>query len=1256
MIDNHDPSNRQAPHRLLGGTLVLQEWLLFGVLLTAIGLFLVWDRYSTYREVDAEQRHLLAVQVRAVDENLSRQLIGISAAMRGLRNDLPSWSSDQVRVSASRRLKALGDAMPGVRTLLLLDRDGRVVASNRPELMDRQFSTREYFQQVRQQPDPQMLSLSPPFVSSLGVYVMNLTISVLAADGSFDGVVTATLDPDYFRSALRSTLYAKDVRGVVLHGDGAILMLEPPIEKVAGINLDEPGSFFRRHRHTGDVESVLTGISTATGDRRITALRTLHPQGLLIDKPIVVAVSRNHDAVFAAWRRQALIDGLLYALVVAATCITLMSMHRRQGAIDHLKQQRAEAERQSAERLELALEGADLGLWDVHVPSGATVVSERVDSMLGLPHHGGYPDSQAWSSRVHPDDWERVRDAKKAHLEGRTERFDETYRMRHADGHWIWMLDRSQVLERDAEGKALRMVGTHMDVTERMEVQLALERSEQSLATTLYSIGDAVIATDPQGLVVRMNATAERLTGWTLSEAIGQPLTTVFHIFNGSTGEPSIDPVKQVIESGEIVALANDTVLLSRDGSPHQISDSAAPIRTPHGEITGVVLVFSDVTQRYRIEQALRANEERLRSLLDNLASGVIMHGPDTQVLEANASACQMTGLTFDQMQGKSAFDASWTFLEEDGSTMARERFPVCQVAASGSAVNNLVLGVRRPDLPRPLWVLVNAYPVRGPDGNIEQIVVIFSDITERKEAVEELRLLAASVAQLNDIVIITEAGPLDESGPRIVFVNEAFHRITGWRSDEVIGRTPRLLQGPKTDPAELARIGAAIRRGEPVHAELINYTRQGAEYWVEFDIVPLLDRSGHVTHFVAVEREISERKRSEFERETLERRLREAQKMESIGTLAGGIAHDFNNILAAILGNVALARQDVAPGHPVLSSLEQINRAGLRARHLVQQILTFSRRDQHDFSLQSLGPVVEETIDMLRATLPAGVRLDVALPDRLITVRGDSTQLQQVLLNLCTNAWQALPEHGGRIEVGFERTTLDEAQRQRVPELPPGDCAHVWVRDNGSGMDEATRLRIFDPFFTTKGVGRGTGLGLSVVHGIVRAHRGAITLETAPGQGSTFHVYLPLLEAGAAEPAAAPISAVSRCGAGERVLYIDDDEVMVVMVERLLERSGFHVTVETDAAAAVARIRAQPQAFDVIVTDFNMPELSGIDVASQVARIRPELPVVISSGLLTDALRTQAAQVGVRALLQKEKTFEELADLLQLLLTPVEA
>jgi len=259
-----------------------------------------------------------------------------------------------------------------------------------------------------------------------------------------------------------------------------------------------------------------------------------------------------------------------------------------------------------------------------------------------------------------------------------------------------------------------------------------------------------------------------------------------------------------------------------------------------------------------------------------------------------------------------------------------------------------------------------------------------------------------------------------------------------------------------------------------------------------------------------------------------------------------------------------------------------------------------------------------------------------------------DTTQMHQVLVNLCTNAWHSLQGSTGQIQVGLELLQLDANEAVRIGTMTPGPHAHIWVIDNGCGMDPATKARIFEPFFTTKPVGEGTGLGLSVVHGIVAAHQGAITVDSSPGKGSAFHLYFPAqtkVDDGASpQESEAPFAALGR---GERVFYIDDDEVMGLMVGRLLERCGFRPTCHQVASVALAAIQAQPDICDLVVTDFNMPEVSGIDVACALSAVRPDLPVIISSGYIPDELRTSAAECGVKAILAKENTFEDLAALI---------
>jgi CheY-like chemotaxis protein len=373
---------------------------------------------------------------------------------------------------------------------------------------------------------------------------------------------------------------------------------------------------------------------------------------------------------------------------------------------------------------------------------------------------------------------------------------------------------------------------------------------------------------------------------------------------------------------------------------------------------------------------------------------------------------------------------------------------------------------------------------------------------------------------------------------------------------------------------------------------------------------------------------------------------------MEAIGTLAGGIAHDFNNVLGAIVGHAALARAELPTGHPALHGLEQINRAALRARRLVQQILAYSRRQPQELVNRPLRPLVEDALALMRATLPAGVALEARLADEPLRVLADAMQMQQVLVNLCTNAWHAMQGKAGRIVVGLEAVDLGGDGKPCPPGLAAGRHAHLWVSDDGCGMDVATRSRIFEPFFTTKPAGHGTGLGLSVVQGIVAAHSGAIAVHSQPGQGSTFDMYFPLAAVQVTVPVAlsdfAPLPPAGETGRERHVLYIDDDEVMLLLVEQLLRRQAYRVSCYQNPEEALAALRRDPNRVDVVVSDLNMPQCSGLDVAREIGRIRPELPVVISSGHITPELRAESKRSNVRGLLQKENTLDEIGAVVQ--------
>jgi two-component system, cell cycle sensor histidine kinase and response regulator CckA len=393
--------------------------------------------------------------------------------------------------------------------------------------------------------------------------------------------------------------------------------------------------------------------------------------------------------------------------------------------------------------------------------------------------------------------------------------------------------------------------------------------------------------------------------------------------------------------------------------------------------------------------------------------------------------------------------------------------------------------------------------------------------------------------------------------------------------------------------------------------------------------------------------RDLTARKKIETQRNVLEAQLRESQKMQAVGTMAGGIAHDFNNILSAILGNVELAKQDAGAQSPALTSLLEIEKAGRRARDLVRQILTFSRNETTIRSTIHLADVVHETTRLIKVTLPPSIDLVVRIEDHVPPVMADATQIEQALLNLCTNAMHAIGSSKGTISVKLGSTYTLPLRKERRGKSR-GHHVTLSVQDTGVGIDPETMERIFEPFFTTKPVGQGTGLGLAVVHGIMRTHQGSVGVQSKPGQGSVFTLYFPPAKSPAVthQKEIGPPNTVE--GKGKHVMYVDDDEALVFLVERVLTRKGFKVSSFTDPHLASAALRERAQEFDLLVTDYNMPGFCGIDLLREAREIRPELPVALASGYVTPEIEQQAFIEGAGALIHKPNDVDELCDIVQ--------
>lgn len=490
-----------------------------------------------------------------------------------------------------------------------------------------------------------------------------------------------------------------------------------------------------------------------------------------------------------------------------------------------------------------------------------------------------------------------------------------------------------------------------------------------------------------------------------------------------------------------------------------------------------------------------------------------------------------------------------------------------------------------------------------------------------------------------NDIVFAC-----GETG-NIISVNPAGERILGYSAQELLALPPDRLATKASLPGIAAWIENKVRGLEVPPLECALHSRGGEIVQLEVEAEVMIS-DGRPTGAQGIARDITERKRAEEALRQNDEKMRQVQKLEAIGRLAGGIAHDFNNILSAIMGYAELSLEEMSANHPVRSYIEQIANAGRRARDLVQQILAFSRKLEQERRPVQLELVIDEALKLLRATLPATIELSSRIQPGCGRVLADPTQMHQVIINLATNASQAIGQSAGAITVELEQLSLKNRLAVALPEVPPGEYLRLSVADTGPGIAPEVQKRIFEPYFTTKEVGRGSGLGLAVVHGIVQSHGGGIMVISAPEHGACFHVYLPCCEAEAA-PASPPVVEVIR-GRG-RILLVDDEEAIVRFATRTLERLGFQVTGETDSASALERFRRNPDDIDLVITDQTMPHMTGLSLAQEIWKIRPGFPIVISSGFSEQITTDKASGHGFRAFLSKPYTTTELARTVQL-------
>jgi PAS domain S-box-containing protein len=639
-----------------------------------------------------------------------------------------------------------------------------------------------------------------------------------------------------------------------------------------------------------------------------------------------------------------------------------------------------------------------------------------------------------------------------------------------------------------------------------------------------------------------------------------------------------------------------------------------------------------EVVSFKQIEKSLKEREATLRSIVRAAPTGIGMVC-DRVIQQANERLCELLGYSTEELLGKSARILYPT--DEEFEYVGREKY--LQISAQN--IGTVETRWQRKD-GTIIDVLLSSAPI---DPNDLSVGVTFTalDISSRKQAEEDLRESEERYKSLfnnsHSVMLLIDPKTAD-----IVDANPAAVSFYGWSYDALIRKkiTDINMLTEEQVFGEMKKAKMEQRH----HFHFRHSSASGKIRDVEVYSGPIKVLGKELLYSIVYD--ITARKKAEEEKAALEAQLLHAQKMESIGTLSGGIAHDFNNLLGIILGNTEMAMDDVPEWHPAKFNLKEIRTASLRARDVVKQLLSFSRKTEQKQKHVKLVQIVEDALKLFRSSIPANIEIHQNIPnDPEDTIFADSAQINQVMINLFTNAAHAMEDTGGVITIGTENMYLDQGSAAVFPDLTPGNYVKLTVKDTGSGIDPEIKDRIFDPYFTTKEVGKGSGIGLSVVHGIVKSHNGAISVDSKSGKGTTLSILFPVAE----ETAVIESEAVEKFPTGnERILFVDDDKSMADIGRQRLERLGYQVEAKTNPVEAMEHFRADPNKFDLVITDMTMPHITGDKLVEKILKIRPDMPTILCTGFSEKIDEEKAKKIGVREYIEKPFDREKLSRLVR--------
>ena len=641
------------------------------------------------------------------------------------------------------------------------------------------------------------------------------------------------------------------------------------------------------------------------------------------------------------------------------------------------------------------------------------------------------------------------------------------------------------------------------------------------------------------------------------------------------------------------------------------------------GSLLGGVLVAVFIGKRKRVENELRESEERFR-YLSKASTEAIFFTKDGICVEANQTAADMFG-----------YADRFEFIGLSGTDIIA---PESHGIVKEHMLNNLTdpyeaIGKRKDDTLFPIAIRGKMIPYQNKEFVRATSII---DITDRKQAEDDYQTLFNEMLtgfSLHEIICDDQGNPVDY---RFLAVNPAFERMTDLKMGDILGLTVLEVM-PDTEPHWIELFGRVALSGEPALFE--NYSSELDKHFEVRAFQPAPNQ------FACIFADITDRKQAEKALRESEERLQQSQKMESIGTLSGGIAHDFNNILFPIVGNAEILLEDIPDDSPLRGNLNAVFNAAMRAKDLVKQILAFSRQDSHEIKLMRMQPVIKEALTLIRSTIPTSIEIKQTISKDCGIIKADPTQIHQVVMNLATNAYHAMDDTGGELKVNLKEVELS-GQDLPSPDMEPGFYVCLIVADTGTGIRDNVKDRIFDPYFTTKEQGKGTGMGLATIHGIVLNAGGNIIVNSELGKGTEFQVYLPIVQPSFEQQATQAIKPIQR--GTEHILLVDDEDTIVFMEKQILERLGYSVVSRTSSVEALEAFRAAPDKFDLVITDMAMPNMSGDQLAPALIKIRPDIPILLCTGFSERLPEEKAKSMGIKGFLMKPIIKKDLSKMIR--------